>query len=176
MGGTDLMVPSSRIKIPEADYALVTFVRSSVMAFGVKVMIWDTETLVGELTPRKIIQYKAEPGTHLFLAKSGHWSYLTAHLSAGKHYVVTLNATPGGYTASIELTPALPYEDKVSKTDVDGWLFGIEVQKPMSEYAEVYKVPYLSEVREAIKKYNDKRVDALTLNAGDYWPHISLEP
>lgn len=176
LGGKDLMVPAKRIKTPEADYALVTFVRSSVMAFGVKAMIWDREVLVGELTPRNYIQYKVEPGTHLFLAKSENWSYLRANLSAGKHYIVTAAVYPGGNSARIELEPALPYEKKVSKTDVDGWLLGLTPEKVQEDYAEIYADPYLAATRVAIQKYDEGKVDYRTLNAGDDWPHLSLNP
>lgn len=176
LGGKDLMVPAKKIKTPEADYALVTFVRSSVMAFGVKATIWDRETLIGELTPRNYIQYKATPGTHLFLAKSESWSYLKANLSPGKHYIVTAAVYPGGNSARIELEPALPYEKKVSKTDVDSWFLTLGPEKVQDEYGEIYAAPYLPATRLAIQKYDEGKVDYLILNAGDDWPHLGLNP
>lgn len=175
-GARELMIPTTRIKAPEADYALVTFVRSSVMAFGVKVMLWDKENLIGELSPRKYVQYKAEPGKHLFLAKAENWFFLNANLSPGKHYIVRVKVVPGGYSAGVELAPALPFEDKVTKAEVDEWLFGLEAQRPMVDYAEVYKTPYLPEVRSAVKKYDEGKVDYITLNPGDDWPHLALNP
>ncbi len=175
-GGRDLMNPVKRIKTPAADYALVTFVRSSVMAFGVKAKLWDGEKLIGELTPRKMIQYKAEPGTHLFLAKSEHWSYLKANLSPGKHYIVVTEVVPGGNSAQINLVPALPYEKEVSKTDVDGWLMTLTPESVQPDYAEVYAAPYLAETRAAIREFDEGKVDFETLNAGDDWPHLALNP
>jgi hypothetical protein len=175
-GARDLMISTTRLKTFEPQYAVVTFVRSSVMAFGVKAMIWDGETLVGELTPRKYIQYKASPGKHLFMAKSEQWVYLNANLIAGKQYVINTDVSPGGYSALIELKPVLPFETKYSKTDVDGWFFNLEAQKPLPDYADIYKAPYLAEVRTAIKDYEEGRVEHITLNPGDDWPHLGLNP
>ena len=175
-GARDLMIPAARIEKPEPDFALVTFVRSNVMAFGVKAMLWDREHLIGELNPRHYVQYRAEPGKHLFLIKSGNWSFLNANLIAGKHYIVRAKVYPGGNSAYIALEPALPFENDVSKTQVDEWLYSLEGEKALAEYAEIYKNPYLGEVRTAIKKYEDGKVDCDTLNPGDHWPHLALHP
>jgi hypothetical protein len=170
------MIPAKRIKTPDPEFATVTFIRSGVMAFGVTAMLWDRESLIGELSPRKYIQYKAAPGKHLFMAKSENWSYLNANLIAGKHYIVVVDIYPNGYGARFELTPALPFEDKVKKTDIDGWFVNLEGEKPLSEYVDAYKMPYLAETRRAAKAYDDGKVDCPTLNPGDDWPHLSASP
>ncbi len=175
-GGRDLMVSTTRLETFEPEYAVVNFVRSSIMALGVKALIWDGETLVGELAPRKYIQYKATPGKHLFMAKSEQWMYLNANLAAGKQYVVKAEAEPGGYSAVIELKPVLPFEKEYSKTDVDGWFFNLSPQKPLAGYADVYKAPFLADVRKAVKNYEDGRAQYITLNPGDDWPHLALNP
>ena len=175
-GSGELMSPAKRIRKPDTDTALVTFVRSSVMAFGVDAMLWDSETLIGELNPRHYIQYKAAPGKHIFLLKGATWSYLNANLVAGKHYVVIAKVDPGGSTATIDLKPALPFEASPSKLEVDEWLLSLGPEHASAEYAEVYKNPYLPALRTAIQKYDDGKVEYLTLNPGDDWPHLALNP
>ena len=67
---SSLMIRSESVLIPGPNYAVVNFLRPSSMGGAIKFGIWDKENIVGILTPKNYIQYKASPGEHLFITRA----------------------------------------------------------------------------------------------------------
>lgn len=76
----------------DSDYALVIFLRPWVgddMGGGVTFGLWDSEDLVGFLPSGRYVQYKANPGEHIFLTQDKrNWAVAKANLLAGRTYYV----------------------------------------------------------------------------------------
>jgi len=118
-----MMQPSKQISA-SPDYALVTFMRptrgTSVvdpieMMDDSGYLIWENENYVGELQPKKYIQYKTATGEHIFIIEDQNIGAIKAHLLAGKSYYV--NVTQG-------LMPIRPIVDVLRPDDprIDQWL------------------------------------------------------
>ena len=71
---------------PDANHAVVTFMRPSSFGGAIQFGIWDGENFVGILSAGSSIQYLAEPGEHLFLGRAENWSYVSAKLVGVKNY------------------------------------------------------------------------------------------
>ena len=163
-----LMEETARMDIPHLDKAVVTFVRSSIMAPTTKSGIWDRENFVGEIKARSYIQYETEPGEHLFLAQSEVWSYLVAHLQGGRQYVVKAEVIPGSNSPRIQLTPVIP-GGRTTKADIDEWFEDLEGYKPSESVAEAYVRGHLPALKKAVKRYDEGRVTFENLSPGDAW-------
>lgn len=89
-----LMRTTSRID-PGPDYALVTFLSLSAGSASVDplrsgVEIWDGDSLVGFMRTHQALQYKAAPGSHIFVLYSHTVGGINAQLLPGKSYYVNI--------------------------------------------------------------------------------------
>jgi hypothetical protein len=170
-----VMVQKQRMteKDKDMDHAVVTFVRSSVMSPTQKADIWDRDTPVGELSARGFIQYKASPGPHLFMARgemSDKWSYVEAVLITGEHYVIKVNAVPGGATARIEMMPTSPTDGKTSKDDIEDWLTGLKGRALVEDMEKTYVDQRGKAAEKAIKAYEEGKMIPEIMKPEDFWP------
>ena len=167
------MMPVTKITERSLDYALVSFIRSSVMSPTQIAEVWDSETPIGEMKPRSFIQYKATPGKHLFLAKaeqSDKWSYIEANLITGEHYVVKLEVTPGGYAARFVMKPLSPKRGDSDVTEIKEWLTDLKGRKMIDGMVEYYQNTRGASVKQAINAYKEGKMIPEILAPEDFWP------
>jgi hypothetical protein len=165
-----LMATVPKMEKPDPDHAVITFIRSSIMAPTQEAELWDREKPIGELKPRSFIQYKAAPGKHLFLAKSEQWSFLEANLITGEHYVVKLEVVPGNYAARLEFSPLSPKDGKTEQSDIDECLSSLKGRSLKKDMAGEYAQLRLSEVKKAIKDHDEGHTTFEILEPEDFWP------
>jgi hypothetical protein len=155
-----MMTTTNRIATPPEGKALVTFFRPSMFGGAIQFGIWDGDQVVGVLSANSYIQYAAQPGEHLFLARAENWSYLKAHLEAGKEYYVIGRVFPGVWKARVALDPikkadlAKPGE----KEKVEGWLKDLSPTAPMESKVEEYSSPRLDHVRQGMEEFKKGEV------------------
>lgn len=169
-----LMKEVPRMELKDPDHAVVTFIRSSIMAPTYNAELWDRETPIGELSLRSYIQYKAEPGHHLFLSKSEHWSYLEANLMTGEQYVVKLEVVPGGNAPRLIFKPLSPRRDDVDKEDIEEWLANLKSKKMIDAQKKEYITRRIHEVQEAIAFHDSGKTVFENLYAEDFWHAFSF--
>jgi hypothetical protein len=156
------MQKASLVSAPQANTALVTFVRPSIfMGDGVSVDIWDGERFVGVLGAGTLVQYEAEPGEHLFLANAENWSYTTANLLPGRRYFVKANIFPGFGFARVALGVA-------SKTDS-------RIEEWQSNLTPMHALPADKQAHES-KKQNEVRAAVMDFKAGKVTSFSELRP
>ena len=143
----------------DASHALVTFVRESVwMGDGIHLYLWDGDTFIGTLSAGTLVQYKAAPGPHIFMANSENWSYVKADLKPGKHYVIKANMFPGVMTMRSALTP-------VENTDVriTTWPTKMRTKEVIPEKQDRYVASRKQSATEALAAYNNGSVKFMEL-------------
>jgi len=164
-----MMVKTSVITAPPQDKAIVTFVRPTMFGGAIQFGIWDSDKFVGILSAKSYVQYAAQPGEHVFLARSENWSYVKATLEAGKEYYVIGKVFPGVWKARVALVPvrkadlAKPGESEKVAT----WLQVLTPTAPMESKVEDYAGPRLTQVRESIEEFKKGKVNFSVLEAGD---------
>jgi hypothetical protein len=89
-----LMQTTTRIG-PSPDYALVTFLGLSAGSASVDPLrggtqIWDSDSFVGMVGTHQALQYKADPGSHIFVLYNRTIGGINAQLLAGKSYFVNI--------------------------------------------------------------------------------------
>ena len=154
---------------PSDQSALVTFVRPSPFAFAVEVSMWDGEQFFGMLNSQKVLQYKASPGEHLFIARADNWSDMKATLEAGKQYYVVAKMFPGKnmfFGIGVALNPVLKDGD-VTAEQIEGWVSSGKPRELVPEQREAFEAKLLPQVREAIGRYEAGEVEFATLAADD---------
>ncbi|MFC1523190.1 hypothetical protein ACFL6N_00220 [Thermodesulfobacteriota bacterium] len=160
-----MMTRSDTIVQPDAGYALVTFVRQSSFGQMIKPVIWDRDKFVGILAARSYIQYKCPPGKHLFLAQAKNWAYITADLSAGKHYFIIAKAMPRIWEGRVALAPVKP--DSASHLTTDKWLQGLSAARVIPEKVNRYEKKHRFDVRRAIEQFEVGEVEFSILESTD---------
>ncbi len=114
-----LMKESATTPKLDKKYALVSFIRpqsfAQVLAFG----IWNQDGFLGSLKGKNYFTVKLSPGKHTFIANSRYYSALKAHLEAGKHYYVLVEASMGWAQANIDL---LPVKNEIKQSEIQEWM------------------------------------------------------
>ncbi len=151
------------------EHALVTFIRPSVFGGAIKFAIWDKENFVGILTANSYIQYKAEPGEHLFIGRAENWSYVKANLEAGKQYYIIGKVFPGFWKARVALDPVTKEDlsDQAETRKIDKWISSLNPTKIIPEKRDAYVNPRLDHIRRAINDYKSGDVKYGTIEAAD---------
>lgn len=129
--------------------------------------LWDQEKFIGILMPRTYIQYKAEPGEHLFLSRGNQWTYLKATLSPGKRYYVIGKVLIGIDKYRITLDP-INKEDSVLQFDIDKWIKDQTAVTVSEKTAKAYTNKHLPDVKAAIEAYKKKGIRYTVLKACDF--------
>ena len=164
-----MMTRTSMIAAPPEGKAIVTFVRATMFGGAIKFGIWDSDKFVGILTAKSYVQYAAEPGEHIFMARAENWSYVKANLEAGKQYYIMGNVFPGAWKARVALAPvkkadfAKPGEmEKIGK-----WMKELSPTTPVASMVESYSSPRLTQVRQSVEEFKKGKVTYGVLDAVD---------
>jgi len=156
---------------PGADYAVVSFVRPQAFAFGQTLSIWDRDRFIGMLDAKRLIQYRASPGEHVFMGRAGNWAYVKATVEAGKHYVVVARMFPADATVTmsnigVALNPS-GKEKQYSDEDINGWISGLTATEPVPEKVAEYETQYKADVTQAVADYQAGKVEFVELAPDD---------
>lgn len=94
---------------PEADKALVVFMRPSNYGGGIQATVYDAtqpqEQFIGIVSSHTKIAYQAQPGKHLFMVIGENADFVNATLDAGKTYYILVSPRVGIWKARFSLLP-----------------------------------------------------------------------
>lgn len=166
---TPMMTKTSTVSSPPAGKAIVTFVRPTMFGGAIQFGIWDSDKFVGILAARSYVQYAADPGEHLFLARAENWSYVKANLEAGKEYFVVGKVFPGVWKARVALAPVK--KDELLRpgetAKVEKWLKDLSPTVPMASLVDRYSAPRVDQVRQSVEKFKKGKAGYGVLEAED---------
>ena len=165
--GTPVMRNTTTIHQPGGDYALVTFLRPTSFGGAINFGLWDGDQFIGILNAKRVVQYKAAPGQHLFLARAENWSYVEATLEAGKQYYIIGKVFPGVWKARVALSPVVK-DAEVTEEKLDQWVSGGTPEEVIPEQFDAYQNPRQAQVREAMAKFDAGEVKFEVLETDDY--------
>jgi hypothetical protein len=151
---SSMMIRSETMLVPSPDYAIVNFLRPSSMAFAIKFGIWDKENVVGVLTTKNYIQYKASPGEHIFMARAENWSVIKATVDAGKTYYILAAPRMGAWKARVGMEVIRPDDVRLSK-----WMDSVEPITFDPAQREAYENERVDDVRKAVKNVQDGKAE-----------------
>jgi len=138
---------------PLSDKALVTFMRPSYFGGAIQFGIWDSENFVGVLSAGSSIQYLADPGEHVFLARAENWSYVKAELEGGKQYYIIGKVFPGIWKARVALDPVNVGDEDAEKVAM--WLGKLKPTAVMPDKLEAYVTPRTEQVKAAVAEIDN---------------------
>lgn len=143
------MRPAPAMAEPTENEVVVNFVRPRIwLGDGIHVDLWDGEAFIGTLKAGTKIQYRTEPGNHVFLANAENWAYLVGELEGGKEYYFKANVFPGVMTARVALGVAYPGDKRVRE-----WEEGFQSVMPIEEDRVRVEAENATDVRKALDKY-----------------------
>lgn len=164
----DPMVPSADSMKPDADTAVITFVRASDFAEAFAVGIWNSDGFLGDLKGKKYFQVRVPPGKHTFFGKGEHWSVLEATVDAGKEYFVQVTYTMGWSQGHVRL---LPVTAETDQDTLDEWIGGSERIKldetKITEAVSKRLSAALPLIEAAKQKVEDETIEKRILAVGD---------
>jgi hypothetical protein len=175
---SQIMIPSFPVDSINNNKALVTFLPSKWVTvsrgpFGpqynasTEFDLWDGENFIGALSAQTYVQYAADPGEHLFIAKGGNWSFVKANLQSGKRYYVILTTYPLPFRGQIVDLQPVKMGDKKFMADIQS---NINDLKPMSVIQEKYNDyirKKIHEVRNEINVFKSTEYGFSSLDAQD---------
>jgi hypothetical protein len=162
-----IMQKTSLMKTHDSGSAMVTFLRPSFIGSAIQFGLWDSEKLVGTLSASSYVQYLAEPGQHLFLARAENWSYVKADLKAGKQYFIIARTMIGLMKARVALDPILKVDTK-QRDKIDGWLEKLSPTAMIPEKKKEYMAPRIDQIKKAMAAFDKGEVKFEILEAGDF--------
>jgi hypothetical protein len=116
---TDLLKPTEEIISPDAENAVITFIRPGNFWKQSLFGLWSPQEYLGTLKGQTYFQVKVKPGKHIFFGKAEHYSVLEAEVEAGKNYYVEFNTRIGWNYAHIQL---LPVKRETDDKTLQDWL------------------------------------------------------
>jgi hypothetical protein len=158
---SSMMKPAEVIK-PRPDYAVVNFMRPAFMGNAIMFGMWDGEDLVGILTYKKYIPYKATPGEHIFMARAENWAVIKANLKAGKTYNVLVSPHMGFMKARVGMEVLKPDDKRI-----DEWLAKLPANAVDPAQRDAYVKDRLNDVREAVKNVQAGNASFIVMNPDD---------
>jgi len=164
---SSMMMKVSPMEGPDQQHALVTFIRPSSFGGAIQFGIWDSDKFVGILSANSYVQYLAEPGEHLFMARAENWSYVKADLQAGRQYYILGRVFPGVWKARVAFDPVTK-NDTTSDAKLDEWLAKLKPTSVIPEKYDGYTGPRLEQVRAAVDEFNSGNVKYEVLGTDDY--------
>jgi hypothetical protein len=114
-----------------------------------------------------MIQLRAEPGQHVFVGHAHNWALVTATLEAGRHYFVVGKVYPGEWGAQVALYPInakFPVEDE----QLAEWQATLPRSEVVPEQRQPYQAAHQDRVRAKLLQFEEGKVEAEVLAAGDY--------
>lgn len=151
---SSMMIRSETVLVPGPDYAVVNFLRPSNLGGAIKFGLWDKENLVGILTPKNYIQYKASPGEHIFMARAENWSVIKATVEAGKTYYILAAPRMGAWKARVSMEVLRPDDVRLSK-----WMSGLKPVTVDPAQREAYVNERVDDVRRAVQNVQDGKAE-----------------
>jgi len=97
---------------PNANKALVNFIRPSKKGFAINAAVYDGDKLIGFVPYGQRLPYLASPGEHTFMVISESADFMKADLLAGKTYYAKVVPRMGLWRARFSLLP-------VSRADLE---------------------------------------------------------
>jgi hypothetical protein len=163
---SSLMTKVPPMDAPDDRHAVVTFVRPSFFGGAIQFGIWDSEKFVGILSAGSYVQYLAEPGEHLFLARAENWSYVKADLQGGKKYFILGKVFPGVWKARVAFDP-ITKDDGTTRAQIDEWIAELKPTGVIPEKFDNYVKPRISHVKEAVSDFRSGNAKYEVLQADD---------
>ena len=162
---SSLMTRGKFVEPVSNDDVIVTFLRPSSLGGGIWFGIWDKKNCVGILHHGAYIQYKTNPGKHLFLAEMrDQWYYIKANLAPGKQYFIQTKVFfPGTKMGFDPVNKA----DNVSQSKIDNWLKNLKSTIAIPKKLDDYENPRLSKVKFAIDNFESGGEKYMLLEAED---------
>lgn len=124
---------------PEADKAMVVFLRPSSFGGGIQASVYDTHgagnEFIGIVSSKTKLAYQALPGKHLFMVVGENADFMNADLDAGRTYYVLVSPRIGWWKARFSLLPI--HNDAAAKYSVKSERF----REWLSETEYVVKGP-----------------------------------
>lgn len=145
--------------------ALVTFIRPSLFGGAIQFGIWDSGKFVGVLSAKSYVQYLADPGEHVFLARAENWSYVKADLEPGKQYFIVGKVFPGVWKARVALDPVHPGDPDAA--NIDNWLKELTPTAVIPEQFDTYVSPRVEQVKAAAAEVDNGKTKFGVLNKTD---------
>ena len=104
------VVPENEVSYaPDQSHALVIFMRPSSFGSAIQSSVFDITTdenkLVGIVSAKKKVAYKAKPGQRLFMVVGETADFMKADLEPGKTYYCLVAPRPGAWKARFSLRP-----------------------------------------------------------------------
>jgi len=94
---------------PDADHALLIFMRPATMGFAIQSSVFDVtedgSEFVGIVSAKKKVAYKSKPGHRLFMVVGENADFMKADLQAGKTYYSLVAPRMGLMKARFSLRP-----------------------------------------------------------------------
>lgn len=159
---TSSMMKSAEVIKPGPDYAVVNFMRPAFMGNAIMFGMWDGENLIGILTYKKYIQYKATPGEHIFMARAENWAVIKANLKAGKSYNVLVSPHMGLMKARVGMEVLKPGDHRI-----DDWMASLPPIAVDPAQRDAYVKDRLGDVQAAVKNVQSGNADFIILNPDD---------
>jgi hypothetical protein len=159
---SSLMIRTETVLAPGRDYAVVNFLRPSSFGGGIKFGIWDRDNVVGILTPKNYIQYKASPGEHIFMARAENWSVMKATVAAGKTYYILVAPRMGVWKARVGMEVIRPDDARLSK-----WMDSMEPITFDPAKRDAYVSERVDDVRKAVQNVQAGKAEFDVMKATD---------
>jgi len=144
------------------EYAVVNFMRPSSFGGAVKFGVWDSESLVGILTPKNYIPYAAKPGEHIFLVKAENWDVIKADVTAGKVYHVLCAPQIGVFKTRVRTEVIKPGDERLGD-----WMAAMTPSKVLEGKRSDYVDKWRETVDQAIKNVNAGKDTFIEMKPGD---------
>lgn len=155
-GCSSMMRKTTLVDHLDNDVAVVNFVRPAIfLGDGRDYDLWDGDKYIGEMVAGTIVQYKAKPGPHVFMASGRNWSYVKADLLGGKQYFLKGTVTP---FHGIVLGVA----DARSDGRIKEWL-SYSPRELVADKGESYCAAKKEEVQKALADLNEGRATSFEL-------------
>jgi len=164
-----MMTQTHTITAPPEGTALVTFFRPTMFGGAIQFGLWDSDKFIGILSAKSYVQYAAQPGEHIFMARAENWSYVKANLEAGKEYYIIGRVIMGVWKARVALSPIkkADFEKPGEKEKVAKWLQEMKPTTPLTEKVEAYVTPRRDQVRQSLDEYKAGKATYMVLDAAD---------
>jgi len=162
---SSVMQPAEFTLRPDANSAVVNFLRPSILGINFKFGIWDRENFVGLLTARNYVQYRAKPGSHFFMASAENWSGIKADLRAGKNYYILVAPSTKAWKvwrSVVEMSVLQPDDPNLAE-----WMQKLKPITPILEKGGGYAAEQIDNVRQARKSFESGVVPYTKMKASD---------
>ena len=158
---SSMMKPAEVIQA-SPEYAVVNFLRPSSFGGAIMFGMWDRENLVGILTSKNYIQYKARPGEHIFLARAENWSVIKANVLAGKTYYVLASPRMGWGKARVSLEVLKPDDKRI-----DEWMASLKPIAVDPAQRDAYVKERESSIKQAVENVQNGSAEFSIMNPED---------